>query len=160
MVVFQKLEGKTTTSNFWNEKLEGKTTTLKHWIKRMGGNSITPKNCVLTNFLHERRIIFLLVFSLIRFWVLLRNGDCIEGVANKQFMVLWYVYEYFLSNSLNAILTICLRGAQNYGYAWYWSTLSIYDGLIGTCVNVWLLIFPLEGKIHILSKVIDTKECK
>ena len=75
MVVFQKLEGKTTTSNFWNEKLEGKTTTLKHWIKRMGGNSITPKNCVLTNFLHERRIIFLLVFSLIRFWILLRNVD-------------------------------------------------------------------------------------
>ena len=69
----QKLEGKTTTLNFWNQKLEGKTTTLKNWIKRMEGNSTTPKNCVLTNFLHERSIIFLLVFSLIRFWILLRN---------------------------------------------------------------------------------------
>jgi hypothetical protein len=28
MVVFQKLEGKTTTLNFLNKKLEGKTTTL------------------------------------------------------------------------------------------------------------------------------------
>ena len=76
MVVFQKLEGKTTTLNFWNQKLEGKTTTLKNWIKKMEGNSTTPKNCVLTNFLHERSIIFLLVFSLIRFWILLRNAHC------------------------------------------------------------------------------------
>ena len=30
------------------QKLEGKTTTLKNWIKRMEGNSTTPKNCVLT----------------------------------------------------------------------------------------------------------------
>ena len=30
MVVFQKLEGKTTTLKFRNQKLEGKTTTLKN----------------------------------------------------------------------------------------------------------------------------------
>ena len=30
----------------------------------MEGNSTTPKNCVLTEFLHERSTIFLLVFSL------------------------------------------------------------------------------------------------
>ena len=62
-----KIGRKTTTLNFWNQKLEGKTTTLKNWIKRMEGNSTTPKNCVLTHFLHERSIIFLLVFSLIWF---------------------------------------------------------------------------------------------
>ena len=73
MVVFQKLEGKTTTLNFWNQKLERKTTTLKNRIKRMEGNSTTPKNCVLTNFLHERSTIFLLLFSLIWFRILLRN---------------------------------------------------------------------------------------
>ena len=68
MVVFQKLEGKTTTLNFWNQKLEGKTTTLKNRIKRMEGNSTTPKK-----FWYERSIIFPLVFSLIRFRILLRN---------------------------------------------------------------------------------------
>ena len=78
----QKLEGKTTTLNFWNQKLEGKTTTLKNWIKRMEGNSTTPKNCVLTNFLHERSIIFLLVFSLIWFWILLRNVNCYYKTFN------------------------------------------------------------------------------
>ena len=72
----QKLEGKTTTLNFWNQKLEGKTTTLKNWIKKMEGNSTTPKNCVLTDFLHERSTIFLLLFSLIWFWILLRNDFC------------------------------------------------------------------------------------
>ena len=72
----QKVEGKTTTLNFWNQKLEGKTTTLKNWIKRMEGNSTTPKNCRLTIFLYERSTIFSLVFSLRRFWILLRNDIC------------------------------------------------------------------------------------
>ena len=39
----------------------------------MEGNSTTPKNCVLTIFLHERNTIFFLVFSLIRFWIFVRN---------------------------------------------------------------------------------------
>ena len=80
----QKLEGKTTTLNFWNQKLEGKTTTLKNWIKRMEENSTTPKNCVLTIFLHNRSIIFLLVFSLIRFWILLRNDYCLNLTHDSQ----------------------------------------------------------------------------
>ena len=41
MVVFQKLEGKTTTLKFQNQKFEGKTTTLKNWIQKMEGNSTT-----------------------------------------------------------------------------------------------------------------------
>ena len=49
------------------QKLEGKPTTLKNCIQKMEGNSTTPKNCDLTTFLHERSIIFFLVFSLIRF---------------------------------------------------------------------------------------------
>ena len=73
MVVFQKLEGKTTTLKFWNKKLEGKTTTLMFWNQKMEGKTTTPKNCVLTSFLHERSRIFFLVFSLVRFWILLRN---------------------------------------------------------------------------------------
>ena len=87
MVVFQKLEGKTTTLKFWNQKWEGKTTTLyfwnqkwegktttlKFWNQKLEGKTTTPKNCVLTEFLHERSTIFFLVFSLIRFWILLRN---------------------------------------------------------------------------------------
>ena len=74
----QKLEGKTTTLNLWNQKLEGKTTTLNFWDQKLEGKTTTPKNCVLTNFLHERSIIFLLVFSLIRFWMLLRNDCCLS----------------------------------------------------------------------------------
>ena len=73
MVVFQKLEGKTTTLNFWSQKLEGKTTTLIFWNQKLKGKTTTPKNCVLTNFLHERSTIFFLVFSLVWFWILLRN---------------------------------------------------------------------------------------
>ena len=73
MLVFQKLEGKTTTLMFWNQKLEGKTT--------------TPKNCVLTSFLHERSRIFFPVFSLVRFWILLRNDIChhtfVENIVNS-----------------------------------------------------------------------------
>ena len=90
MVVFQKLEGKTTTLNFWNQKLEGKTTTLnfwnqklegkpttlKNWIQKMEGNSTTPKNCVLISFLNERSTIFFPVLSLVWFWILLRNDNC------------------------------------------------------------------------------------
>ena len=107
MVVFQKLEGKTTTLNFWNQKIgrkfycsqklcfdrifEIKKNGRKFYysqklcfdrifeIKKMEGNSTTPENCVLTEFLHERSTIFLLVFSLIRFWILLRNAVCIRG---------------------------------------------------------------------------------
>ena len=74
MVVFQKLEGKTTTLKFWNKKLEGKTTTLMFWNQKLEGKTTTPKNCVLTNFLHERSRIFFPVFSLVRFWILLRNA--------------------------------------------------------------------------------------
>ena len=68
-----KIGRKTITLNFWNNELEGKTTTLIFWNQKLEGNSTTPKNCVLTNFLHERSIIFLQVFSLIRLWILLRN---------------------------------------------------------------------------------------
>ena len=57
-----------------NSKIGRKTYyTLKNWIQKMEGNSTTPKNCVLTNFLHERSTIFFLVFSLVWFWILLRN---------------------------------------------------------------------------------------
>ena len=70
------MEGNSTTLKNWIQKLEGKPTTLKNWIKKMEGNSTTPKNCVLTNFLHERSTIFFLVFSLIRFWIFVRNVDC------------------------------------------------------------------------------------
>ena len=80
MVVFQKLEGKTTTLNFWNQKNGRKFYYSRKLcfdrifeVKKMEGNSATPKNCVLTEFFHERSTIFLLVFSLIRFWILLRN---------------------------------------------------------------------------------------
>ena len=69
----QKSEGNSTTLKNWIQKLEGKPTTLKNWIQKMEGNSTTPKNCVLTNFLHERSTIFFLVFSLIRFWIFVRN---------------------------------------------------------------------------------------
>ena len=71
MIVFQKLEGKTTKSVAtvgrpkmkrdagvkplpWNIELKEWKEILLH----------TPKNCILTNFLHERSIIFFLVFSL------------------------------------------------------------------------------------------------
>ena len=64
----QKSEGNSTTLKNWIQKLEGKPTTLKNWIKKMEGNSTTPKNCVLT-----RSTIFFLVFSLIRFWIFVRN---------------------------------------------------------------------------------------
>ena len=76
MVVFQKLEGKTTTLKFWNKKMEGKTTTLMFWNQKLEGKTTTPKNCVLTSFLHERSKIFFPVFSLVRFWILLRNVFC------------------------------------------------------------------------------------
>ena len=69
----QKLEGNSTTLKNWIQKLEGKPTTLKNWIQKMEGNSTTPKNCVLTNFLNERSTIFFLVFSLIWFWIFVRN---------------------------------------------------------------------------------------
>ena len=93
MVVFQKLEGKTTTLNFWNQKLEGKTTTLNFWNQKWEGKTTTPKKCVLTNFLHERSIIFFLVFSLMRFWILLRN----EFLA--LFSLGFYVSLYKIKNS-------------------------------------------------------------
>ena len=89
MVVFQKLEGKTTTLNFWNQKLEGKPTTLKNWIQKMEGNSTTPKNCVLTSFLNERRTIFYQVFSLVWFGILLRN-DFSSYPISPQFKM-WHV---------------------------------------------------------------------
>ena len=104
MVVFQKLEGKTTTLNFWNQKNGRKfyySQKIVFWqnfwnqkngrkfyysqklcfdrifeIKKREGNSTTPKTCVLTEFLHERSTIFFLVFSLIWFWILLRNVNC------------------------------------------------------------------------------------
>ena len=82
MVVFQKLEGKTTTLKFWNKKLEGKTTTLMFWNQKLEGKTTTPKNCVLTSFLHERSRIFFPVFSLVRFWILLRNGFSFQFLKN------------------------------------------------------------------------------
>ena len=72
----QKSEGNSTTLKNWIQKLEGKPTTLKNWIQKMEGNSTTPKNCVLTKFLNERSTIFFLVFSLIRFWIFVRNAVC------------------------------------------------------------------------------------
>jgi hypothetical protein len=33
MVIFQKIEGKTTSLNFWIQKIEGKNTTLQFWFK-------------------------------------------------------------------------------------------------------------------------------
>ena len=56
----------------------------------MEGNSTTPKNCVLTEFLHERSTIFLLVFSLIRFWILLRNGFSFQFLISKFQGSEWY----------------------------------------------------------------------
>ena len=91
----QKLEGKTTTLNFWNQKLEGKTTTLKNWIKRMEGNSTTPKNCVFTNFLHERIMIFFLVFSLIWFWILLRNENWNSAFTHFSSQRQFYNHQFF-----------------------------------------------------------------
>ena len=49
-------------SNFWI--FVRNVTTVKNWIQKIEGNSTTPKNCALTEFLHERSTIFLLVFSL------------------------------------------------------------------------------------------------
>ena len=75
----QKSEGNSTTLKNWIQKLEGKPTTLKNWIQKMEGNSTTPKNCVLTIFLNERSKIFFLVFSLIWFWIFVRNENCFYG---------------------------------------------------------------------------------
>ena len=66
------------------QKSEGNSTTLKNWIQKMEGNSTTPKNCVLTEFLHERSTIFFLVFSLIRFWILLRNACCSAKTSHNR----------------------------------------------------------------------------
>ena len=93
MIVFQKLERKTTALNFWNQKLEGNTATLKNWIQKMEGNSTTPKNCVLTNFLHESSGIFFLVFSLVWFWILLRNEICIIKFSFKYSMNKWWFFD-------------------------------------------------------------------
>jgi hypothetical protein len=41
MVVFQKMEGKTTTLKFWIQKFEGKTTTLTFWIQKLEGKTTT-----------------------------------------------------------------------------------------------------------------------
>ena len=61
MVVFQKLEGKTTTLNFWNQKNGRKFYYSQKLcfdrifeIKKMEGNPTTPKNCVLTEFLKSK----------------------------------------------------------------------------------------------------------
>ena len=104
MVVFQKLEGKTTTLNFWSQKLEGKTTTLIFWNQKLKGKTTTPKNCVLTNFLHERSTIFFLVFSLVWFWILLRNVF---------YYCTWYTYfcngryqPCMVKRSINAVHTL------------------------------------------------------
>ncbi len=75
----QKSEGNSTTLKNWIKKLEGKPTTLKNWIQKMEGNSTTPKNCVLTNFLNERSKIFCLFFSLIGFWIFVRNEYCLTS---------------------------------------------------------------------------------
>ena len=56
-----------------NSKMEGNSTMYSQKLcfdrifelKKMEGNSTTPKNCVSTEFLHERNTIFFLVFSLI-----------------------------------------------------------------------------------------------
>ena len=62
MVVFQKLEGKTTTLNFLNQKNGRKFYYSKKLcfdrifeIKKMEGNSTTPINCVLTEFLKSKK---------------------------------------------------------------------------------------------------------
>ena len=76
--------------------------TLKNWIKKIEGNSTTPKNCVLTNFLHERSIIFLLGFSLIRFWILIRNVDFfdfwvfeVHSAQHEKWYYKWFCFVLF-----------------------------------------------------------------
>ena len=51
----------------------------------MEGNSTTPKNCALTNFLIERSKVFFLVFSLIRFWIFVRNDNNAEGMNDIKY---------------------------------------------------------------------------
>ena len=91
----QKSEGNSTTLKNWIQKLEGKPTTLKNWIQKMEGNSTTPKNCVLTIFLHERSTIFFLVFSLVWFWIFVRNGylfwaahHMVSRIPNSEFSLI------------------------------------------------------------------------
>ena len=85
----QKSEENSTTSKNWIKKLEGKHTALKNWIQKMEGNSTTPENCVLTSFLNERSTIFYQVFSLVWFWILLRN-DFSSYPISPQFKM-WHV---------------------------------------------------------------------
>ena len=75
MVVFQKLEGKTTTLNFWNQKNGRKFYYSQKLcfdrifeIKKMEGNSTTPKNCVLTEFLKSKKWKEILLLPKIVFW--------------------------------------------------------------------------------------------
>ena len=90
---------------FWSYQLNSTANSANSpwkWAKlsELAGNSTTPKNCVLTNFLHERSIIFLLVFSLIRFWILLRNGICCYNFPNfpwENIFILWNTKYFFFS---------------------------------------------------------------
>ena len=77
MVVFQNFEGKTTTLNFWNKKLEGKML-IFYTENKQTGQLIFSFFVTLTknekwNELDKSSNIFLPVFSLIWFWILLRN---------------------------------------------------------------------------------------
>ena len=49
MVVFQKLEGKTTTLKFRNQKLEGKTTALNFLNQKLKEKTTTLKNGIKKN---------------------------------------------------------------------------------------------------------------
>ena len=65
------LSSKNGRKNHYSQKLcFDRIFALKKWKEK----PLLPKNCVLTEFLHERSRIFLPVFSLVRFWIFIRNG--------------------------------------------------------------------------------------
>ena len=110
---------------FWGQTLEGKTTTLMFSNQKLEGKTTTPKNCVLTSFLHERSRIFFPVFSLVRFWILLRNANLVTSFFVKPqhsyldfphltiFYFgkwLWLLYEFLWKRSI-AIYGAKMRGS-------------------------------------------------
>ena len=101
----------------------------------MEGNSTTPKNCVLTNFLHERSIIFLLVFSLIGFWILLRNDQCkelqyLQGVLCSLHACgassIKHSWDFFLSSFIDNHTFFRVSGPLRLNYLWTMSNMVKY----------------------------------
>ena len=60
---------------FWIQKFEGKTTTLIFWIQKFEGKSTTSNFWIQIIQIPWSSRIFFPVFSLIRFWILIRNVD-------------------------------------------------------------------------------------